>query len=174
PDVAAAERRAAAANAQIGVAQAAWFPDLTWTLGPALAMTLFDGGARSARVEQARAAYDAQAAAYRQSVLTALREVEDYLVQLRVMEHEQQVQRNALESARESLRLARNQYEQGLIDYLSVAVLETTALNTERNAISLLGSRLNASVQLIAALGGGWQGLPAEAAASAAAEPSAP
>ncbi|WP_195880928.1 TolC family protein, partial [Bordetella pertussis] len=191
-----AERRAAAANAQIGVAQAAWFPDLTlsasggfrsgqfaewltaparfWTLGPALAMTLFDGGARSARVEQARAAYDAQAAAYRQSVLTALREVEDYLVQLRVMEHEQQVQRNALESARESLRLARNQYEQGLIDYLSVAVLETTALNTERNAISLLGSRLNASVQLIAALGGGWQGLPAEAAASAAAEPSAP
>ncbi|WP_167561059.1 TolC family protein, partial [Bordetella pertussis] len=110
----------------------------------------------------------------RQSVLTALREVEDYLVQLRVMEHEQQVQRNALESARESLRLARNQYEQGLIDYLSVAVLETTALNTERNAISLLGSRLNASVQLIAALGGGWQGLPAEAAASAAAEPSAP
>ncbi|WP_195843862.1 TolC family protein, partial [Bordetella pertussis] len=192
----AAERRAAAANAQIGVAQAAWFPDLTlsasggfrsgqfaewltaparfWTLGPALAMTLFDGGARSARVEQARAAYDAQAAAYRQSVLTALREVEDYLVQLRVMEHEQQVQRNALESARESLRLARNQYEQGLIDYLSVAVLETTALNTERNAISLLGSRLNASVQLIAALGGGWQGLPAEAAASAAAEPSAP
>ncbi|WP_165646037.1 efflux transporter outer membrane subunit [Bordetella bronchiseptica] len=196
PDVAAAERRAAAANAQIGVAQAAWFPDLTlsasggfrsgqfaewltaparfWTLGPALAMTLFDGGARSARVEQARAAYDAQAAAYRQSVLTALREVEDYLVQLRVMEQEQQVQRNALESARESLRLARNQYEQGLIDYLSVAVLETTALNTERNAISLLGSRLNASVQLIAALGGGWQGLPAEAAASAAAEPSAP
>lgn len=81
-------------------------------------------------------------------MLTALREVEDYLVQLRVMEHEQQVQRNALESARESLRLARNQYEQGLIDYLSVAVLETTALNTERNAISLLGSRLNASVPL--------------------------
>ncbi|MFQ1062890.1 efflux transporter outer membrane subunit [Bordetella trematum] len=181
PDVAAAERRAASANAQIGVAQAAWFPDLTlsasggfrhgqfaewltaparfWSLGPALALTIFDGGAREARVASARAGYDAQAAAYRQSVLTALREVEDYLVQLRVLEQEQDVQRLALESARESLRLTRNQYESGLVDYLSVSVVETTALNNERSAISLMGNRLIASVQLIAALGGGWEGL---------------
>ncbi|CAM4382540.1 Outer membrane protein oprM precursor [Bordetella pseudohinzii] len=181
PDVAAAERRAAAANAQIGVAQSAWFPDLTlsaaggfrsgqfadwltaparfWSLGPALAMTIFDGGAREAQIASARAAYDVQAAAYRQSVLTALREVEDYLVQLRVMAEEQQVQRRALESARESLRLTRNQYEAGLVDYLSVAVVEATALASERNAISLLGNRLIASVQLVTALGGGWEGL---------------
>jgi len=182
PDVAAAERRAAAANADIGVAVAAWFPDLTlsasggfrsgqfgdlltaparfWSLGPALALTIFDGGAREAQIASARAAYDSQAAAYRQSVLVALREVEDYLIQLRVMAQEQEVQRRALTSARESLRLTRNQYEAGLVDYLSVAVVEATALNAERSALTLLGNRLNASVQLIAALGGGWEGLP--------------
>ncbi|MCD0504175.1 efflux transporter outer membrane subunit [Bordetella petrii] len=187
PDVAAAERRAASANAQIGVAQSAWFPDLVlsadggfrsgqfsewltaparfWSLGPALALTLFDGGAREAQLEQARAAYDAQAAAYRQTVLGALREVEDYLIQLRVLEQEQIVQRRALEASREALRLARNQYEAGLVDYLSVAVLETSALNNERSALTLMGSRLTTSVQLIAALGGGWQGLEAEQAA---------
>lgn len=188
PDVAAAERRAAAANAQIGVATAAWFPDLTlsasggfrsgqfsdwltaparfWSLGPALAMTIFDGGAREAQIASARAGYDSQAAAYRLSVLTALREVEDYLVQLRVMAQEQEVQKRALESARESMRLTRNQYEAGLVDYLSVAVVEATALSSERNAISLLGNRLIASVQLVAALGGGWQGVAAEVARS--------
>ncbi|QVQ25008.1 efflux transporter outer membrane subunit [Achromobacter deleyi] len=182
PDVAAAERRAAAANAQIGVAQAAWFPSLIlsadggfrsgefaelltaparfWSLGPALALTIFDGGAREAQVEQARASYDSQAAAYRQAALTGLREVEDYLIQLRVMEQEQIVQRRALESARESLRLIQNQYKAGLVDYLSVAVVDATALNSERNALSLLGSRLAASVNLIVALGGGWDGLP--------------
>jgi len=182
PDVAAAERRAAAANAQIGVAQAAWFPTLTlsadggfrngqfaelltaparfWSLGPALALTIFDGGAREAQVEQARASYDSQAAAYRQAALTGLREVEDYLIQLRVMENEQTVQRRALEAARESLRLIQNQYKAGLVDYLSVAVVDATALNSERNALSLLGSRLTASVNLIVALGGGWDGLP--------------
>ncbi|ARP96663.1 efflux transporter outer membrane subunit [Bordetella genomosp. 13] len=181
PDVAAAERRAAAANAQIGVAESAWFPDLVlsadggfrngsfadwlsaparfWSLGPSLAMTLFDGGARQAQVDQARAAYDAQAAAYRQSVLTALREVEDYLVQLRVLAQEQVVQARALDASRESLRLIRNQYEEGLVDYLDVAAIQTTALSSERSALSLIGDRLVASVQLIAALGGGWDGL---------------
>ncbi|CAB3704618.1 efflux transporter outer membrane subunit [Achromobacter pestifer] len=190
PDVAAAERRAAAANAQIGVAQAAWFPSLTlsadggfrngqfadlltaparfWSLGPALAMTIFDGGARAAQVEQARASYDAQAAAYRQAALVGLREVEDYLIQLRVMENEQVVQRRALESARESLRLIQNQYKAGLVDYLSVAVVDATALSSERNALSLLGTRLVASVNLIVALGGGWEGLPAPQQAEAA------
>lgn len=181
PDVAAAERRAAAANAQIGVAQAAWFPSLTlsadggfrngqfaelltaparfWSLGPALALTIFDGGARQAQVEQARASYDAQAAAYRQAALTGLREVEDYLIQLRVLENEQTVQRRALESARESLRLIQNQYKAGLVDYLSVAVVDATALSNERSALSLYGNRLVASVNLIVALGGGWDGL---------------
>uniref|UniRef100_UPI0039F0B13D efflux transporter outer membrane subunit n=1 Tax=Bordetella sputigena TaxID=1416810 RepID=UPI0039F0B13D len=180
PDVAGAERRTAQANAQIGVAQAAWFPDLTlsadggfrsgqfaqwltaparfWSIGPALAQTLFDGGLRASQVESAQAAYDAQAAAYRQVVLGALREVEDTMIQLRVYDREQQVQRRALEAARESLQLTRNQYQQGLVDYLSVAVLENTALNSERDAISLIGNRLVASVQLIAALGGGWDG----------------
>lgn len=190
PDVAAAERRAAAANAQIGVAQAAWFPSLTlsadggfrngqfaelltaparfWSLGPALALTIFDGGARQAQVEQARASYDAQAAAYRQAALTGLREVEDYLIQLRVMENEQSVQRRALESARESLRLIQNQYKAGLVDYLSVAVVDATALSNERSALSLYGNRLVASVNLIVALGGGWDGLaPAQGGAAA-------
>lgn len=190
PDVAAAERRAAAANAQIGVAEAAWFPSLTlsadggfrngqfaelltaparfWSLGPALALTIFDGGARAAQVEQARAAYDSQAAGYRQAALVGLREVEDYLIQLRVMENEQVVQRRALESARESLRLIQNQYKAGLVDYLSVAVVDATALSSERNALSLLGTRLVASVNLIVALGGGWEGLPPAQQAEAA------
>ncbi|OZI31666.1 RND transporter [Bordetella genomosp. 10] len=180
PDVAGAERRTAQANAQIGVAVAAWFPDLTlsasggfrsgefaqwltaparyWSIGPALAATLFDGGLRNAQIDSARAAYDAQAAAYRQIVLGALREVEDYLIQLRVLADEQQVQRRALEAARQSLAYTRNQYEQGLVDYLSVATVQTTALSAERSAISLVGDRLIASVQLAAALGGGWDG----------------
>jgi len=196
PDVAAAERRAAAANAQIGVAQAAWFPNLIlsadggfrngqfaelltaparfWSLGPALALTIFDGGAREAQVEQARASYDAQAAAYRQAALTGLREVEDYLIQLRVMENEQVVQRRALESARESLRLTQNQYKAGLVDYLSVAVVDATALNSERNALSLLGNRFAASVNLIVALGGGWEGLPPAGAQARADNQAAP
>ena len=179
PDVAAAERRMAEANAQIGVAQAAWFPALTlgaqggfrsgqwadwltaparyWALGPALALTLFDGGARSAAVGQARAAFDIQALSWRQTVLAALQEVEDLLVQLRVMGMEQVTQGRALESAREALRLTQNQYEAGLIDYLSVVQTETTALSTERAALSLLSDRLSASAQLMAALGGGFR-----------------
>ncbi|NYT62718.1 efflux transporter outer membrane subunit [Alcaligenaceae bacterium] len=179
PDVAAAERRTAEANAQIGVAQAAWFPDLSlsaqagfrsgqwaqwltapasfWSLGPILALTLFDGGARQAQLEKARAGYDAQVATYRLTVLTALREVEDYLVQLHVLGQEQVTQGRALDAARESLRLTQNQYDAGLIDYLSVIQVETTALSTERAALQLTADRLVASVQLIAALGGGWE-----------------
>ena len=186
PEVAAAERRTAEANARIGVAQTAWFPSLTlsaqggyrasewaqwlsapasfWSLGPALALAIFDGGAREAQLEDARAAYDAQAAAYRQTVLTALQEVEDYLVQLNVLGQEQVTQGRALASARESLRLTRNQYDAGLIDYLSVVQVETTALNTERSALSLVSDRLQTSVQLIAALGGGWDAAQLETA----------
>jgi len=179
PDIAVAERRTAQANARIGVAQAAWFPDLTlsaqagyrgsqwaewlsapfhfWSLGPALAFTLFDGGARQGQLDEARAAYDEQVAAYRLTVLSALQEVEDYLVQLRVLEQEQETQGRALAAARESLQLTQNQYNAGLIDYLSVVQVEATALNAERSALSLRLSRLIASVQLMTALGGGWQ-----------------
>lgn len=179
PDVAAAERRTAQANARIGVAQAAWFPDLTlstqygyrgsqwaqwlsapfhfWSLGPALALTVFDGGARRAQLEEARAIYDEQVANYRLTVLQALQEVEDFLVQLRVLEQEQETQGRALAAARESLELTRNQYNAGMIDYLSVVQVEATALSTERAALSLRLSRLLASVQLMVALGGGWQ-----------------
>ena len=178
PDVAAAERRTAAANAQIGVATSAWFPDLTisgnagyraaqfaqwftapaqvWAIGPALAQVLFDGGFRRAQIAQTRAAFDAQAAVYRLTVLRALQEVEDAMLQLRVLAQEQTVQRRAVDASKEALTLARNQYAEGLVDYLTVAVLETSALNNERQQISLMGERLAASVRLIAALGGGW------------------
>jgi len=180
PDVAAAERRVMAANAEIGVAEAAWYPDLSisasggyrgssfadwidlpnrfWSLGPQLALTLFDGGARSAELQRSEAAYDQTVAQYRQAVLDSFREVEDYLVQLRVLEQEALIQQEALQAARESLRLIENQYRAGTVDFNSVVNVQATALNNERSNLSLLGSRLTASVQLIAALGGGWQG----------------
>jgi NodT family efflux transporter outer membrane factor (OMF) lipoprotein len=179
PDVAAAERRVIAANAEIGVAEAAWYPDLTisasggyrgssfadwidlpnrfWSLGPQLALTLFDGGARSAELERSEAAYDQTVAQYRQAVLDSFREVEDYLVQLRVLQQEAVIQQEALDAARESLRLIENQYRAGTLDFNSVVNVQATALNNERTNLSLLGSQLTASVQLIAALGGGWQ-----------------
>ncbi|HEX2519325.1 MAG TPA: efflux transporter outer membrane subunit [Castellaniella sp.] len=193
PDIAAAERRAAQANAQIGVAQAAWFPDLTlsaqggynagafaswltaparfWTLGPALAMTIFDGGARSAAVTQARAAYDAQAAAYRKTVLDALREVEDALVQAHDMIDEQAAQDRALTAARETLRQTVNQYQAGLVDYLGVVQAQASALSAEQNALSLQAQRLDVAVQLVAALGGGWPGLAGASVPPAADQP---
>ena len=179
PDVAAAERRVIAANAEIGVAEAAWYPDLTlsasggyrgssfadwvslpnrfWSLGPDLALSLFDGGARRAELERSEAAYDQTVAQYRQAVLDSFREVEDYLVQLRVLEQEAVFQQQALDAARESLRLIENQYRAGTVDFNSVVNVQATALNNERSNLTLLGSRLTASVQLIAALGGGWQ-----------------
>ncbi|MDP3815771.1 efflux transporter outer membrane subunit [Pseudomonas sp.] len=179
PDVAAAERRVIAANAEIGVAEAAWYPDLAisasggyrgssfadwvelpnrfWSLGPQLALTLFDGGARSAELERSEAVYEQTVAQYRQAVLDSFREVEDTLVQLRVLEQEAGVQQQALDAARESLRLIENQYRAGSVDFNSVVSVQATALSNERSNLSLLGSRLTASVQLIAALGGGWQ-----------------
>lgn len=178
PDIAAAERRTAAANAQIGVATAAWFPELTisatggyrsrqfaqwfsapaqfWALGPSLALAIFDGGRRQAQIEQAEAGFRAQAANYRLTALRALQEVEDALVQLRFLAQVQQAQAQAVAAGRESLRIRRNQYEQGLVDYLSVAVIETNLYNNQRNAINVMGDRLSASVRLVAALGGGW------------------
>ena len=178
PDIAAAERQMRAANARIGVATAAYFPTLTlsasggyrnstvadwltaparfWSLGPALAAPLFDGGLRRSQVAQAAATYDQQVAAYRQTVLTALSEVENNLVQLRVMADEAIVQQRALDAARQSLQLTTNQYEAGIIDFLSLVTVQTTALSNERTMLTLLGNRLTASVQLIAAIGGGW------------------
>ena len=178
PDIAAAERSVMAANANIGVAKAAYYPDFTlslsggyssstfanwislpnrfWSVGPQLALTLFDGGRRSAEVERSEAVYDQTVAQYRQTVLDGFQEVENYMVQLQVYEQEASVRQEALESARESLRLTSNQYKAGLIGYLDVVNVQATALSNERSVLNVLQSRLVASVQLIAALGGGW------------------
>ncbi|SDG62467.1 efflux transporter outer membrane subunit [Pseudomonas abietaniphila] len=178
PDIAAAERSVMAANANIGVAKAAYYPDLTlsmnggyssstfsnwislpnrfWSVGPQLAMTLFDGGQRAAEVDRTEAFYDQTVAQYRQTVLDGFKEVEDYMAQLRVYEQEAGVRKEALDAARDSLRLTSNQYKAGLIGYLDVVNVQTTALSNERSVLTLLQSRLIASVQLIAALGGGW------------------
>ncbi len=180
PDIASAERSVMAANANIGVAKAAYYPDLTlnmnggyssstysnwislpnrfWSVGPQLAMTLFDGGQRSAEVDRSEAAYDETVARYRQTVLDGFREVENFLVQLKVLQDEAVVRQQALDAARESLRLTQNQYKAGLIAYIDVVVTQAAALSNERSNLDLLQSRLLASVQLIAALGGGWDG----------------
>jgi NodT family efflux transporter outer membrane factor (OMF) lipoprotein len=178
PDIAAAERRAAAANAQIGVAEAAFYPTVTlsatggfasssianlltlpsryWSLGAALAQTIFDAGLRRAQTAQAIAAYDASVAAYRQTVLTGFQEVEDNLAALRILEQEAAVQDEAVKAARESLAITLNQYRAGTANYLAVVVVQAGALNNERTAVNILGQRLSASVALIRALGGGW------------------
>ncbi|NBK37943.1 efflux transporter outer membrane subunit [Pseudomonas soli] len=178
PDIASAERKVMAANANIGVSRAAYFPDLSlsmnggyssssfnnwielpnryWSVGPQLALTLFDAGKRSAEVDRSVAVYDQTVAQYRQAVLDGFKEVENYLVQLKVYGDESVVRQEALEAARESLRLTENQYKAGLIGYLDVVNVQTTALSSERSVLTLLQGRLVASVQLIAALGGGW------------------
>jgi len=188
PDIVAAERRVAAANAQIGVAQAAWFPDLTlggsignttstlaqwlasplqfWSLGPSLAMTLLDGGARKGAVDASRASYRAEVATYRQTVLTGLQEVEDAISTLRVLERQQAAQMRALTAARQSLAITQNQYLAGLVDYLSVTQVQSSAYSAEQTALQLESQRLQASVQLIAALGGGWDKQALEASAA--------
>ena len=179
PDVAAAQRRVAAANAQIGMAQAAYFPDLTlsasggfasasfaqwltvpsrvWSLGPAIAATLFDAGRRRALTDQAIANYDAEVAAYRQTVLTAFTEVEDNLAALRILQQEAQVQDEALQAARQSVLLTTNQYRAGTVSYLNVVTVQAAALTSERTSVELLARRLSASVLLIKALGGDWR-----------------
>ena len=180
PDIASAERSVIAANANIGVAKAAYYPDLSlslsggyssstskdlislpnrfWSVGPKLDLPLFDGGIRSAEVDRTEAVYDQTVAKYRQTVLDGFREVENYLVQLKVYEDEAAVRQEALDAARDSLRLTENQYKAGLIAYIDVVVVQATALSNERTVLNILQSRLIASVQLIAALGGGWDG----------------
>ncbi len=177
PDIAAAERRVSAANAQIGVAQAAYFPTLTlgatggtqssalarvlslpnqfWSLGPNLALTLFDAGARSARKAQAVAVWDESVASYRQTVLTAFQEVEDNLAVLHILEAEARAQAEALAAATESLELVNNQYLAGTVSYLNVTSAQTVALNAERARLDIMVRRLNGSVALFKAVGGG-------------------
>ena len=178
PDIAAAERTVAAANAQIGVAKAAYFPALSlsgtlgsraadasqwftvpsrfWSIGPALSLPLFDAGLRRAQTDQAIAAYDATVAEYRQAVLTGFQEVEDNLAALRILEEEAKVQEDAVRAARESVILTTNQYKAGTVSFLNVAVVQASQLNNERAAMVTLGRRLVAAVTLVKALGGGW------------------
>ncbi|SNR94468.1 efflux transporter, outer membrane factor (OMF) lipoprotein, NodT family [Methylobacillus rhizosphaerae] len=181
PDVAAAERSVMSANASIGVAKAAYYPSLSlsasggyrsstfndwitmpnryWSVGPQLAMTLFDGFQTKYGVKQSEASYDASVASYRQTVLTAFREVEDYLVALHTLGDESVLREQALAAAKQSLKQYTNQYRVGLIGFLDVVTAQTTALSAERTLLTLQQSRLINSVQLIAALGGGWEGL---------------
>jgi NodT family efflux transporter outer membrane factor (OMF) lipoprotein len=178
PDIAAAERRVAAANAQVGVATAAFFPrlllaasggwrsgglsglfsapNLFWSIGPSLVETIFSGGKRRAGVEQARASYDASVAEYRQSVLAALQEVEDDLAATRVLEEEARQEEVAVAASDRLLSLARTRYDGGITTYLEVVVAEATALTNRRAAVDLLTRRATASVDLVKALGGGW------------------
>lgn len=178
PDIAAAERRMAAANAQVGVAIAAYFPNLTltasdgftgssfshlfsspnnvWSLGASLAQTIFDAGLRSAQVEEARAVFDQGVATYRQTVLTGFQQVEDQLSTLRILEQQSVVETEAVNTAREAARLTLNQYKAGTVPYSSVAAAQATALSTEQSALGVLQNRLVASVTLIEAIGGGW------------------
>ena len=179
PDVAAAERRVAEANAQIGVARAAYYPNITlngsigfqstsiqnlfsgpglaWSVGAALAQTLFDGGLRRAVTEQSQAIYQGTVANYRQTVLTAFQEVEDNLSTLRILSQEFQHQQAAVESSRGYFTLATTRYEAGLDSYLNVTTAQVALLTNERTALNLQMEQLTASVQLIKALGGGWE-----------------
>jgi len=179
PDIAQAERTVAAANAAIGVAIAGYYPDLTlsasggyssstfsnlislpnrvWSLGPELSGTLLDFGATSAKVEQARAAYDADVASYRQTVLSGFEEVENYLVELHTLAAEMQAQQRAAASAQESARVTYNQYQAGMIDYLDVASTENTSLSQQQSLLTQQSTQWVTSVQLIVALGGGWK-----------------
>jgi len=178
PDIAAAERRVAEANQQIGIARAAYFPTVTldgtagfsgsrasnwftwpsgfWAVGPALTQTLFDAGRRRATSESAHANYDAAVAAYRQTSLTAFQQVEDNVAALRILENEAQQQEQAVASSKDSLQLFTNRYRGGVDAYLQVITAQTTELANERNAIDIQRRRMDASVLLIKALGGGW------------------
>jgi len=179
PDIAAAERLAAAANAQIGLAQTAYFPMLDlgasagfrssaldqlfnapsriWLLGPSLAMTLFDAGARSAAVEQTRAGYDQAVATYRQTVLTTFQEVQDNLAAARLLEHEAADQAQALAAAQRARAIAEEQYRAGTVSALNVISALTTELAAESNSINVQYRRLAASVQLLKNAGGNVQ-----------------
>ncbi|HBV89570.1 MAG TPA: RND transporter [Pantoea sp.] len=179
PDIAYAERNMAAANAAVGVAVAGYYPDLTlsasggvsasvlhslfslpnrvWSLGPELSGTLLDAGATSAKVDQARAGWDASVATYRQTVLSAMQEVEDKLVELNTLQGEIAAQQRATDAAQTSARVTRLQYEAGMINYLDVATTENSSLSAQQSLLTLQSTQWVSSVALIAALGGSWQ-----------------
>lgn len=178
PDIASAERSMAVANAQIGVAEAAFFPTLTlsasggfestsvtqwltwpmrfWSVGAGISETVYDGGLRRAQTDFARAAYEATLASYRQTVLAAFQAVEDNLAALRILEQEAQAQEEAVQAAQRSEMLTTNQYKAGIITYLNVITTQTITLTNEITAVQILGRRMTAAVLLVEALGGGW------------------
>ncbi len=178
PDIAAAERAVAQANAQIGIAKAAYFPNITlsaavglqslsiakwiewpsrvWSLGPGLAETIFDGGLRKATVQQFQASYDQTVANYRQTVLTAFQQVEDNLATLRILTQVIEQQESAIESAERSLQVATVRYKAGLDPYLNVVAAQTALLSDQQTGVAFQVQRILASVQLIKALGGEW------------------
>ena len=178
PDIASAERLMAAANARIGVAKAAYYPLLNltaaggfesgaittlmsgpsvlWAVGPSALFTIFDGGRRRAASDQAVAAYGQSVATYRETVLTSFQQVEDNLAALRILENEAQTQHAAVVAAQKSLDLSVQRYNGGVTSYLEVTVAQSAALSDEVTAVSILGRRMVAAVQLVQALGGGW------------------
>ncbi len=178
PDVAEAERKVAAANAEIGVAMTAFFPSLTltgsenfvgnsishlittpnrvWSFGPQLAMSVFDGGLRRAQVAEARAAYEISVDNYRQTVLSAFQQVEDEIATLRILQDQASVEDEAVKAAKEAEKLTLDQYKAGTVPYSSVIAAQTTTFSSEQTALTVLLTRLEASTNLISALGGGW------------------
>jgi NodT family efflux transporter outer membrane factor (OMF) lipoprotein len=178
PDVAAAERTMASANAQIGIAYAAYYPSLTisasggvessairnildaasrfWSVGPSLSETVYDGGLRRATVNQYIATYNGDLAAYRQSVLTAFQQVEDSLAEVRILSDQLKRQQEAVEHAQTYLKMEQARYDTGIDPYIDLAVAQTTLYGNEQTLASLQIQQMSASVQLIEALGGGW------------------
>jgi NodT family efflux transporter outer membrane factor (OMF) lipoprotein len=178
PDIAAAERRVAASNAQIGLAKLAYYPVINlfasggfdsgalttlfqgpsaiWAIGGSAAQTIFDGGRRRAASDEARAGYEYAVANYRETTLTAFQQVEDNLAALSVLEHEAGVQATAVEAAQRSLDLSVTRYQGGVTTYLEVITAQNAALADEVTAVNILGRRMASAVLLIQALGGGW------------------
>jgi len=196
PDIAGSERRVAAANAQVGVATAAFFPRLLlaatggyestkladwfslpsrfWSIGPSVIATIFDGGKRRAATEQARAAHEAAVAVYRLNVLTSFQDVEDNLAALRILAEESEQLAQAVSAAERSLAIARNRYLAGTTTYLEVVTAQTVAIANELAAVDIQVRRMTASVNLIKALGGGWSAADLPYGGTATAAPASP
>jgi len=178
PDIAAAERRVASANAEVGLARTAYYPLVNilgtggfesgsittllqgpsafWSVGGSLVQTLFDGGRRRALNDQARAAYDSTVATYRETVLTGFQQVEDNMASLRILEQEAAIQASAVQAAQRSLDLSNTRYDGGVTSYLEVITAQNAALTDEVTAVNILGRRMASAVLLIQAIGGGW------------------